>query len=76
MLGLQYTGLALRHWKEWRPKMYKEMQKDGTLNEAAQTASKEAAAQVASLMEAGYQKHEAEEVVLPELILLPPEKTR
>lgn len=74
MLGLQYTGLALDHWKKWRPKMVKEMRADGTLNEAVQRASKEAARQVASLMEAGYQQHEAEEVVLPELILLPPEK--
>ncbi|NUA28670.1 hypothetical protein FCJ59_18130 [Cupriavidus basilensis] len=74
MLGLQYVGTALAHWKKWRPKEYREMQKDGTLNERAQTASKEAASQVASLMAAGYQKHEAEEVALPELILLPPEK--
>ena len=51
------------------------MQEDGTLNEAAQTASWEAARQVAELMEAGYQQHEAEEVVLREIILLPPEKT-
>lgn len=54
--------------------MYLEMKKDGTLNEQAQKASKDAARQLASLMEAGYQKHEAEEVVLPEYILLPPEK--
>lgn len=74
MLGLQYVGLALDHWRKWRPKEFRQMQKDGTLNERAQTASKEAAKQVASLMEAGYQQHEAEEVVLPELILLPPEK--
>lgn len=74
MLGLQYVGLALNHWKKWRPKEYKEMQKDGTLNERAQTASKEAAKQVASLMAGGYQKHEAEEAVLPELILLRPER--
>ncbi len=74
MLGLQYTGMALRHWEEWRPTMYREMQEAGTLNEAAQSASKEAARQVAELMAAGYQKHEAEEVVLPETILLPPEK--
>jgi hypothetical protein len=73
MLGLQYVGMALNHWKKWRPKEYRQMQKDGTLNEEAQKASKEAARQVGSLMEAGYQKHEAEEVVLPELILLPPE---
>ncbi|WP_069265189.1 hypothetical protein [Paraburkholderia nodosa] len=74
MLGLQYVGMALNHWQKWRPKEYWQMQKDGTLNEEAQTASKRAAREVASLMEAGYQKHEAEEVVLPELILLPPEK--
>jgi Holliday junction resolvasome RuvABC DNA-binding subunit len=73
MLGLQYTQKALDHWREWRPKMYKEMQEDGTLNQRAQDASKEAARQVAALMEAGYQQHEAEEVVLPELILLKPE---
>jgi len=73
MQGLQYVGLALNHWKKWRPTMVKELRQAGTLNEEAQKASKQAAAQVASLMGAGYQKHEAEEVVLPELILLPPE---
>ena len=73
MLGLQYTKMALDHWKEWRPKMVKEMRKNGTLNEEAQKASKRAADQVASLMAKGYQKHEAEEMVLPETILLPPE---
>lgn len=74
MLGLQYTKLALDHWKEWRPKMVKEMRADGTLNEAAQKASKRAAEQVANLMAKGLQKHEAEEYVLPETILLPPEE--
>jgi len=73
MLGLQYTQKALDHWREWLPKMYKEMQADGTLNQRAQDASKEAARQVAALMAAGYQQHEAEEVVLLELILLKPE---
>ncbi|MBP0629985.1 hypothetical protein [Cupriavidus sp. AcVe19-1a] len=74
MLGLQYTGMALRHWKQWRPKAYREMERDGTLQEFAQSLSKQAAEQVATLMAAGMQKHEAEEMVLPELILLPPEK--
>ena len=74
MLGLQYTQMALKHWKEWRPKMVKEMQADGTLNQRVQDASKEAAKQVAQLMAAGAQQHEAEEMVLPDLILLKPEK--
>ena len=73
MLGLRYTTTILKHWKEWRPKMYREMQQEGTLNKYVQDASKRAADQVAALMQAGLQKHEAEEHVLPE-ILLPPEK--
>ncbi len=73
MLGLQYTGMALRHWQEWLPKMTAQLRQEGTLNEAAQSASKEAANQVANLMAAGFQKHEAEEMVLPETIFLQPE---
>jgi truncated hemoglobin YjbI len=66
--------MALDHWKKWLPEMTREMRKDGTLNEEAQKASKQAAEQVANLMANGLQKHEAEEFVLPELILLPPER--
>lgn len=73
MLGLQYVGKALRHWEQWRPKMVAEMREAGTLNAEAQKASKEAARQVAQLMQNGYQQHEAEEVVLPGYILLTPE---
>lgn len=50
------------------------MLKAGTLNREVQRASKEAARQVAALMESGLQKHEAEEFVLPDPILLPPEE--
>jgi hypothetical protein len=74
MLGLQYTTMALNHWKKWLPNMVKEMRADGTLNEQVQKASKEAARQVAELMAKGLQKHEAEEFVLPDLILLTPEQ--
>ena len=52
MLGLQYTGMALKHRKKWRPKMYREMQEAGTLNKRVQDASKEAARQVAAFLEA------------------------
>ena len=73
MLGLQYTGLALRHWSQWLPKMTQEMRDEGTLDHEAQMASKEAARQVADLMTQGMQKHEAEAIVLPQLILFKPE---
>ena len=74
MLGLQYTTMALNHWKKWRPQMVKSFREAGTLNERAQKASREASDQVAHLMQSGLQKHEAEEFVLPDLIMLPPEK--
>lgn len=74
MLGLQYTKKALDHWTDWRPKMVAELRKEGMLDHRVQQASKEAAQRVARLMESGLQQHEAEEFVLPDLILLPPER--
>lgn len=73
MLGLQYVEKAKNHWEQWLPKMVAEMRAEGTYNQELQKASKEASAQIATLMKAGMQRHEAEEMVLPELILLPPE---
>ena len=74
MLGLQYTRMALDHWEQWLPKMVQELRELDQLNYEAQMASKKAAQRVVELMMAGFQKHEAEEIVLPELILLPPEQ--
>lgn len=62
-----------KHWREWLPKMTRELEAEGILNETAQTQSKLASRRIAELMQAGYQVHEAEEVVLPEEILWPPE---
>ena len=73
MLGLQYAGLALRHWSQWLPKMTQELREAGILDHEAQMASKEAARQVANLMRTGLQQHEAEEMVLPGVILFKPE---
>lgn len=70
MLGLQYTRMALDHWEEWPPTMYRDLKMRGQLKSMAQQASKEASRRVAALMEGGYQRHEAEELVLPELILI------
>ncbi len=68
MLGLQYTTRFMEHWKNHRPKNYRQMRKDGTLNEFIQTHSKEAAEQVANLMQHGFQQHEAEEMVMPDFL--------
>jgi hypothetical protein len=31
MLGLQYTTMALNHWKKWHPKMVRELRAAATL---------------------------------------------
>ena len=74
MLGLQYSEKALHHWTKWRPKMVADLRKQGLLDQEVQRASRIAAEQVALLMEGGMQKFEAEEIVLPDVILLPPEE--
>jgi hypothetical protein len=69
MLGLQYTTPIMNNLREFHPKDYREMQKNGTLNDYVQKQSKQAAEQVASLMSKGLQRHEAEEMVLPDYLL-------
>jgi hypothetical protein len=54
--------------------MVRELRAAGTLNQRAQKASRLALEQIASLMSSGLQQHEAEELVLPETNLLPPER--
>lgn len=73
MLGLQYSEKALNHWIKWRPKMVADLRKQGLLDQEVQRASQIAAEQVTRLMRGGMQKFEAEEIVLPDVILLPPE---
>lgn len=73
MLGQEYSQQALDHWTKFLPTMVAELRQAGRLNEAVQTASREASEQVDALVRGGMQKFEAEEIVLPDLILLPPE---
>ena len=64
---------ARNHWKEWLPKKTEELRKAGQLEAALQTAAANAQNEIQSLMQQGYQEHEAEEVALPQYILLKPE---
>lgn len=64
---------ARKHWEEWLPKKVKELKAAGEFGQALQTAARLAQEEIASLMAQGYQQHEAEEVVLPQFILLAPE---
>ncbi|WP_136797076.1 hypothetical protein [Desulfosediminicola ganghwensis] len=70
----QLRNLALRHWKEWRPKETAALQEAGRLRYDAQKAAERAHREIQQLLRAGYQNHEAEEVVLREYILLEPEE--
>lgn len=73
MIGLRYAKMAEVHWKKWTPTRYKSLVKAGTLEQETQAAGRRAAEQVASLMEAGANEHEAEEMVLRDEIICQPE---
>lgn len=65
---------AAAHWQEFLPQKWAELMEqdrvDSELNRAAQAAEKE----IRRLMASGARLDEAEEMVLPTLILLPPEE--
>lgn len=65
---------AIRHWREWLPNRYKELVEANELVTAAAAAAAGAAREIRELMQAGARLDEAEEVVLPKWILLPPEE--
>lgn len=68
-----YGRMAEKHWKEHRPKMYRELQKKGKLNQALKLANDQTSDQMCNLIQKGLQEHEAWEIVGPQYILLPSE---
>ena len=66
---------ARRHWEQWLPKKVKELKEAGEFGQALQMAARLAQEEIAALMKKGYQEHEAEEVALPQFILLKPERS-
>lgn len=69
----ELTSKARKHWAKWLPKKAAELKASGQWEVATQDAATEAMAEMQKLMQMGFQEHEAEEVVLQKLILLPPE---
>lgn len=65
---------ARKHWAEWLPNKVSDLQAQGKLAEAVQGAAIAAERMIQDLMTQGFRPHEAEEVALKELILLPPEE--
>ena len=69
------TRKAMNHWRDWLPVMYADLNQRNQLVTTAARAAKKAAKEIRQLMEAGARLDEAEEVVLPKYILLPPEES-
>lgn len=69
----QYRIKARKHWAKWLPQKVAELKEAGQLDAALQIAANLTRAKVDELMAQGYQLHEAEEVALPEYVLLKPE---
>jgi len=61
---------AKQHWKEFRPTLYKELEADGTLEQALENAAQQTLNEIDELMNAGMFDYEAEEIVYPKYILL------
>lgn len=68
-------GAALKHWKEFRPKMYRELQKAGQLEKAAYAAQQLTVDMTWTLQSQGWTALEAWNMAKLEWIYLPDEKT-
>jgi hypothetical protein len=69
----RYTSMATRHWLQFLPEKTADLQEAGTFEFRVKQAVERAMAEIQLLMRHGLQQHEAEEIVLPEYITLPPE---
>lgn len=73
MSAQTYEAMARKHWAKWLPQKVAELKASGELEQALQTAGKATQQMVLDLMAQGFQQHEAEEVALPQFVLLKPE---
>lgn len=71
----RYAVMALKHWQEFLPGLYLELQESGDLTKEVEASVSQTHKEIAELREQGYQLHEAEEVVLPKYILRSPTQT-
>jgi hypothetical protein len=69
-----FQSKAKRHWQQWLPQRTRELRAAGQFESETLAAARMAQDEVESLMQAGYEHHEAEEVALHNHLLLPPEE--
>ncbi|MCG7932623.1 MAG: hypothetical protein N0E44_21625 [Candidatus Thiodiazotropha lotti] len=58
-----WISKAKEHWKEFQPTRYQELKESGQLEQALQQAAEQTHLEMSELEEAGYQNHEAWEMV-------------
>jgi hypothetical protein len=68
-----WSKMAKSHWEKFLPRMYKKYQEQGTLDQELRKAGQRAEEMLGELIESGLRRNEALEIVLPQVILLPPE---
>ena len=64
---------ARRHWEQWLPERSRRLKEAGRFTLESQKAAEQAQREINQLRQAGYPDWAAEEIVLPQYILLPPE---
>ncbi len=67
------SRLAERHWAEFLPQKTADLKEAGTFEMRAKQAAERGMAEMQTLVSRGMTEDEAEEMVLPEYILLKPE---
>jgi hypothetical protein len=68
-----WISKAKEHWKEFQPTRYQELKESGQLEQALQQAAEQTHLEMSELEEAGYQNHEAWEMVRERYLFLPEE---
>lgn len=64
---------AAEYWREWLPQKWADLVAEDQVDEALTQAATQAEQEIRALMAQGARLDEAEEIVLPQTILLPPE---
>ena len=69
----QLASQAMKHWAEFLPEKTADLKEAGTFEFRAKQAAERAVKEIQDLVQRGVAEDEAEEMVLPEYILLRPE---
>lgn len=68
-----WKAQARQHWKEHRPRMFKQLQESSQLQPALTQAAEQTAADLEALQAEGLDWHQAWEIVRERYLFLPPE---